>query len=176
MYFYGFACGIIFFSMPDAIGRKATMRNLLPPLIIACSLSVYGNSIVLKGIGFFFQGFFHLKTMLSYTHIFELVSKDHKSFCATFIGTFDSLSFAFHGLYYTFVEKDGVAYLEYTYWIGTVATILYLLIIPESPRWLFQNQRNEEGIKVMNQIAAFNFSERRIPAKAKFDLLEEAVV
>lgn len=75
--------------------------------------------------------------MLSYTHIFELIQKDDKSFCATFINTLDVLSFAFHGLFYIFVEPNGESYLQLTYWIGTVATLLYLLLIPESPRWLF---------------------------------------
>lgn len=104
MYFYGFACGLVFFTMPDSIGRKGTMKILLPPFIMACSLSIYGNSILIKSIGFFIQGFLHLKIMLSYTHMFELVSKDHKSFCATFINTFDALTFASHGLFYILVE------------------------------------------------------------------------
>ena len=80
------------------------MKILLPPFIMACTLSIYGNSIFIKSIGFFTQGFLHLKIMLSYTHMFELVSKDHKSFCATFINTFDALTFASHGLFYILVE------------------------------------------------------------------------
>lgn len=58
---------------------------------------------------------------------------------------------------------------------GIVMTILYLLIIPESPRWLFQNNKHEDGIKVMNYIAWINGSEKRIPPNAKFDLLEEVI-
>jgi hypothetical protein len=58
---------------------------------------------------------------------------------------------------------------------GTVATILYLALIPESPRWLFQNGRDEEGIEVMNFIASVNGSEKRIPPNAQFDLLEEVI-
>lgn len=40
------------------------------------------------------------------------------------------------------------------------------MLIPESPRWLFSNQKDEEGIKVMNFIAWFNGSEKRIPPNA----------
>ena len=45
IYFVGFAVGIIFFTVPDAIGRKRTMWVLLPPYILASSLSVYGSTI-----------------------------------------------------------------------------------------------------------------------------------
>jgi hypothetical protein len=137
MYFYGFACGIILFMMPEFLGRKGAMKVLLPPFILASTLSVYGQTISTKSCGFFIQGFLHLKIMLSYTHIFELVQKDHKSFCATFINCLDSLTFASHGLYYLFVSRDGVQYLRNMHLIGTFGTILYFILIPESPRWLF---------------------------------------
>ena len=44
-----------------------------------------------------------------------------------------------------------------------VFTIIYILIVPESPRWLFMNERHDEGKKVLNYIAWFNGSDRRIP-------------
>ena len=114
--------------------------------------------------------------MLSYTHMFELIPKEHKQFCATFINTIDTFSLSCHGFYYMLVEPNAVQYVQLLYFIGTFSTIIYLLIIPESPRWLLQNGKDQRGIKVMNYIAWFNRSDKRIPSSAKFDLLEEAVI
>lgn len=126
-------------------------------------------------VGFFIQGFLHLKIMLSYSHCFELVPVNCKKFCSTFINTLDIVSFSVVSSYLMFVSRDAVNYMEMMNIIGIIATILYLLIVPESPRWLFQNQKNEKGIEVMNYIAAFNGSEKRIPLNAHFDLLEEVI-
>lgn len=75
--------------------------------------------------------------MLSYTLIFELVPKDHKSFCASFINTVDSLTIFGNALFYYIVQADAIFYMKIAHHVGTVATILFLILIPESPRWLF---------------------------------------
>lgn len=109
-YFIGFSFGIVFFTLPDAIGRKKTMWILLPALIVASSLSVFGESIYIKSIGFFVQGFLHLKIMLSYSHCFELVPKNDKLFCSTVINTIDISTFMIYSLYFMMVSKDAVLY------------------------------------------------------------------
>ena len=111
MYFVGFALGIVFFTLPDAIGRKRAMWVLLPPYILASSLSVYGKTIEQKMMGMFFQGFLHLKIMLSYSHCFELVPIDNKKFCSTFINTVDIASFTIIGSTLLFVSSDAVKYM-----------------------------------------------------------------
>ena len=113
--------------------------------------------------------------MLSYSHCFELVPINYKKFCSTFINTLDILTFTVIPSYLMFVSRDAVEYLKLVNTFGIVATILYLALIPESPRWLFQNGRDEEGIEVMNYIASVNGSEKRIPPNAQFDLLEEVI-
>jgi len=109
-------------------------------------------------VGFFIQGFLHNKIMLSYSHCFELVPINYKKFCSTFINTLDILTFTVIPSYLMFVSRDAVEYLKLVNTFGIVATILYLALIPESPRWLFQNGRDEEGIEVMNYIASVNGS------------------
>ena len=66
--------------------------------------------------------------------------------------------------------------MQSTHMVGTVATLVYMLIIPESPRWLFLNNRHDEGINNLNYIAWFNGSLKRIPLNAQFDFLEQAVI
>ncbi len=41
-------------------------------------------------LGFCMQGFFHIKTALSYQHIYELVPKNKKVLCGTFLSSLDS--------------------------------------------------------------------------------------
>ena len=53
MYFFGFASGLMFFTLPDAIGRKKTMNVLMPIYILASFLSVYGVTLHIKSIGFY---------------------------------------------------------------------------------------------------------------------------
>lgn len=56
--------------------------------------------------------------------------------------------------------------------LGFVAGILYLLLIPESPKWIFMKQgpRSKEGIEKINYIARFNGSKHYVPEDAVVDL------
>ena len=61
--------------------------------------------------------------------------------------------------------------------VGTLALILYLILVPESPRWLFQKKgaNSKEGIDVLNYIAKFNGSKKRVPKTAVFDIVGQMV-
>ena len=50
--------------------------------------------------------------------------------------------------------------------MGIFGILLYFLIAPESPRYLFMNKKSKEAIDVLNYIAWFNFSRLRIPEDA----------
>jgi len=41
-YFIGYLCGIIFFWMPDKLGRRTTMSFLLPNYVIASACVIFG--------------------------------------------------------------------------------------------------------------------------------------
>ena len=55
--------------------------------------------------------------------------------------------------------------------MGVGGIVLYFLVVPESPRYLFMNKKSKEAIKVLNYIAWFNFSKLRIPDDAQFDTI-----
>ena len=65
-YFIGYFLGSIFFFMPDMFGRKGAFNIVMPVYILSCYFSLFSKSIELKILGFFLQGFFHIKTTLSY--------------------------------------------------------------------------------------------------------------
>ena len=54
------------------------------------------------------------------------------------------------------------------FYIGTLSIIIYLLFIPESPKWLFLKcgGSSKKAIKILNYIAWFNNSEYRVPYDA----------
>ena len=51
--FLGFMAGILFFPLPDLIGRRATMRFLLIPYFFAAGTVAYSDSIEIKTAAFF---------------------------------------------------------------------------------------------------------------------------
>jgi len=72
-FFVGWGSGLIFMFLPDMLGRKGTMNIFMPLYMISAYLSTYSHSLILLKIGFFFNGFLHLKSTLCYTHGVELV-------------------------------------------------------------------------------------------------------
>ena len=56
--------------------------------------------------------------------------------------------------------------VEVMFIIHTVLVLLYIVLAPESPRWLLINNRRDEAIDVLNYIAKFNCSKNRIDKEA----------
>jgi len=77
-------------------------------------------------------------------------------------------------LFFKFIDPDVDKILHISYIIGFVASILYLIIIPESPKWLIirQGPKSQKAIKILNYIAWFNGSTFRVPSNTKIYLLE----
>ena len=171
-YFIGFSLGVIFFPLPDKLGRKMTMKILMPAFLGASFLSIFGQSLMVKGIGMMVQGFLHLKIMLAYTHIFELTDEKSKGFCATFINSLDGFTFTIEGLAFLYVTKNGVSFMYFTYLFGAILIFTYLIVIPESPRWLFKAGRKSEGIASLNLIAWYNGSIHRFSEDDEIDLVD----
>ena len=105
-YFIGYIVGIILFWMPDNLGRRSTMCFLLPMYAFASALSIFSDKIVIKTIGFFLQGLFHLKISLSYTHVLELLPSNSVSIVATLISAFDSGTPMFACLFFKYIDKN----------------------------------------------------------------------
>jgi len=78
-YLFGYGLGIIFMFLPEMLGRKGSMRILVSLYTINAYLSIYSESLILLKIGFFFNGFLHLKGTLCYTHGVELVPDKYKA-------------------------------------------------------------------------------------------------
>ena len=74
------------------------------------------------------------------------------------------------------VCKDMDTVLQVWWLVGSIAAILYLALIPESPRWYFmQNRNSKEGIQAINYVAWANGSEFRVPDNAVMDQVGQVI-
>ena len=98
-----------------------------------------------------------------------------KALISTLINAYDCSTLALLSVFFKFVEPDTDRVLNIGYAIGLGASILYLLLVPESPKWLLikQGPRSKEAIKVLNYIAWFNGSTYRVPPNTEIDVIEK---
>ena len=67
-----------------------------------------------------------------------------------------------------FYNRDLDMILRAYFYFGTFLTMIYLIIIPESPKWLFikEGSNSKKAIEILNYIAWFNGSDFRVPYNA----------
>ena len=123
------------------------------------------------------MGIFHLKISLSYTYALEFVPNAWKSTMTTLITAFDSGSPLFACIFFKFFRPDEELLLKIHFWFGFAGCIVFLIFIPESPRWLFLSKgaNSAEAINVLNYIAWFNGSSMIIPQDATFDIIGQVL-
>jgi hypothetical protein len=98
------------------------------------------------------------------------------AFMSMVVNLFDSASIVISSVVLLFLKPDMDAILRGMWYIGTATSILYLLIVPESPRWEFMLDSNsQEGIKIVNYIAWFNGSKFRVPSTANMDQVGQVI-
>ena len=165
-YFTGFVGGIVVLPLPDKLGRKGSFKIFLSILLIASAFTLYSPSQYIKTIAMFIQGFFHIKNTLSYTNMIELLPDNSKEACLTIICFFDQLTLLLISAFMCFVTRDLVGVIQNYNIIGSLFIVIYLMVAPESPYFLITRNRKEEAIKMLNYIAWFNGTEKRIPEAA----------
>lgn len=91
-----------------------------------------------------------------------------KFFGATVINGFDSSCLLIIATLLKFYNRDLDWILRLYFYFGTFLTIIYLIIIPESPKWLFikEGSNSKQAIEILNYIAWFNGSDFRVPYNA----------
>lgn len=171
--FIGFGFGLPLIIMPDQLGRKMSMTISLLFSVLAVTITFYAP-FEYKKFGYFIFGVFHMKITLAFTHMFELIDNQNKAMCQTTVATFDAFSMGVTSLFFLYVSPSLDLLLNIYYGLGVVAIVLYIVVVPESPRWLLlKDPRSQRGKDILNYIAKFNGSKKRVPDYAVMDNLEQ---
>jgi len=110
------------------------------------------------------QGLLHSRISVCYLQAVEVVSDKDMWIISLIVNSFDSFSIVISCLVILFYKNDLDLVLQGAWYLGVFTSILYLIVVPESPRWLFMGDSNsQEGIAAVNFIAWFNGSEFRVP-------------
>jgi len=82
------------------------MRLCIGALVVFTWMTVFGETIFIKSMGFFFEGFFHLKTTLCYTYLAELIPAKSKNFVLTLLTALDSSTLMVACCYFKYLNAD----------------------------------------------------------------------
>lgn len=174
--FLGFIFGLPFIIMPDQIGRKKSMIVALAVSVPSVMWVSYSSDFWSKKWAYFLFGMFHMKITLAYTHIMEMTDNSNKIFANTGIAVFDSLTVAFGYVFLISVNSSVKLLVNMFNVMGIVGIVLFLIFIPESPRWLLLRDPNsKQGKDILNYIAKFNGSNKRVPDYAVMDNLDQVI-
>ncbi|XP_078489501.1 organic cation transporter protein-like [Ciona intestinalis] len=156
LYMIGVLLGsLIFGNISDRFGRKITMivtSVLCFAGLLGCA---FVHNFTLFVVSRVFVAFFGFGTFISnFVYLLEITSNKWR----TLLGVSFQLGFAIG-----YMILSGVAYqwsnwhdMEIAMSIVSVPYALFLFFIPESPRWLFSNGREDEAKKITRRFAKYN--------------------
>jgi len=160
-FFAGLGLGALCISwLPEKLGRKYTLM-VTGPILTACHFSLlYWPNIMVKMVCFGMLGFFYIGKTVCLNLMYELCEKKHTPKICTIFQMYDwsTLGFTTLGLW---LFRDWVPLLTaYTY-LGIICLVIYLVVFPESPKYLLSKGEKAKAITGLNLIAAINGSNMR---------------
>ena len=163
------ASGLLFFRCPDQWGCRKTLAVFGSVSIFAQFILLFVPTYYARMAGYILLGIGYSKNSASYAYIFGEVRNKDKAVCCGVVNTWDCLTAAVMAVYFTFVSKDWFYFCLVTTFIALTAGVIVISFAPDSPRWLVAKGRQEDAVRALNKIAAYNFSKNRIPLDATFE-------
>ena len=157
-FFIGLGSGALCISwLPEKLGRKYTLM-VTGPILTACHLSLlYWPNITVKMICFGMMGFFYIGKTVCLNLMYELTEKKHRSTICNYFQIYDYSTYGFLTLGIWIVRDWEPLFTVYTY-LGVICLTVYLVVMPESPKYLLMRGEKTKAIASLNLMAALNGS------------------
>ena len=119
---------------------------------------------------------FHLKNPISYLHCTELLPVANQDTAVMLMQFFDTGSIVISMIYFLVVDNYTSHFLVYMHILGIIASLLFMIFVPESPRHLFMgDSKSPQGINILNYMAWMNGSKFRVPKDAEMDSILQVI-
>ena len=159
MYFAGFAIScLIVPPLSDKHGRKKPYVLSLTVQLLAYILIFFSKNIWITILGYLIVGLCaggRVATGTAYEN--EYVPYKYQALVIGVIGVGDASTMLFQAIYYWFLPNW--LYLHIFGICASFVLILFILTIPESPKYLYANSRFNETRDVLKTIAKYNNAE-----------------
>ena len=131
--------GVVLFFTPDLCGRKISLTFTAVLSAIASAVILFVPNTAAKSAGFFVIGFAHNKNSVSFTYCWELFPVKHQDIAITALGFYDTGNIAFSCAFVLLTGLPMQTYMIINFTLGVAGLILFILLVPESPKFLLMN-------------------------------------
>ena len=130
--------------------------------ILTCShfALLYWPNITVKMICFGMMGFFYIGKTVCMNLMYELTEKKYTPSICNFFQLYDWSMYGIVTLGIWIVRDWVPIFTVYTY-IGVICLVIYLVVLPESPKYLLMKGEKTKAIGSLNLMAALNGSNLR---------------
>lgn len=98
----------------------------------------FSSSLFVKQVGFFIHGVFYQRTTLAFTYAIEMVPPSWKDNVQIIINLWDGLTIVIACLYFEFAKSEDQLIMGF-FIVGVMCFAVFLVIVPESPIYLLNN-------------------------------------
>jgi len=160
MFYAGMIVGCISLArVPDVYGRRQPFILSIFAQLPCMIASIFSTNFTLTCVLAFFMGYFRIGLYNGgYINVCEYVHGNWKNHVCTILLVFDMLTSMLMGLYFHYITR----YWLYFYLIGVVfnaIAICGIVMVPESPEYLYSYYKFDECREILRQIAQWNAPE-----------------
>jgi len=153
-----------FFILPpysDSYGRRPVfiltmILSTIAQGVILFTTSIHKLFLFMIILGMTFSG----KNIVGLNFAIECTPEKYQKFVISVYWTVELVSIILWSFYYQKLDKNWFP-LQMIYFIGGILTLITALFLPESPKYLYTQQRFEEARKSLNYIAKVNGIRKR---------------
>lgn len=154
MYYLGFLLGsVAFINVSDIYGRKLWARVSFIGHWATFLCIMWINSLNGRYFFIFLCGFIgSMRCSVSYTSGCEWLPKSKQIYSSMITQMINACVPLLLAVYFWKISKHWIYFYDFTLILAIIGTILWFFI-PESPRWLVSEDRNDDAKKIINDIA-----------------------